>query len=149
MPPTPTPLTDADRELVETAEDVLCDHYHPNRHTTGAALRTASGAVYTGVSVKAGTNAADLHAEPVALARALMDGHREFDAVAAVQPARGMKDPEDGTRIVSACGVCREVLIAHAPDLWVIVPGGHSREQATPEEDESPGKRTVSDLLPD
>lgn len=147
------PLTGADRELLARAEAVLRDHYHPDRHTTGAALRTASGAVYAGVSVKGGTPKSDLHAEPVALARALLDGHGAFDAVAAVQTAEGADHPEEDTRIVSACGVCRELLVAHAPSLWVVLPGeeGEDGEDASVEDGEGgadPRKRRLSDLLP-
>lgn len=133
------PLTDDDRELVARAEETLLELYDPDRHTTGAALRTADGTVYTAASVKGGTGKSDLHAEPVALAQALFDGHRGFDAVAAVQPAVGVADPADGTRIVSACGVCRELLIAHAPELWVVLPG----------EGTEPRKRRLSALLPE
>lgn len=127
-------LTDADRDLVEAAEATLREHGEPGRHTTGAAVRTADGGVYTGVSLKANTGQADVHAEPVAVARARLDGAGSFEAIAAVQFEAGFSGP---TQVVSACGGCREVLVAQAPGVGVIL-----------REDGDLRKRPVESLLP-
>lgn len=129
------PLTEADHELVERAEAVIREHGAPGKHTTGAALRTADGDVFMGVSVKAGTGQADVHAEPVALARAMLAGATGFETSAAVQFVEGFSGP---TRVVSACGSCREVLAEQAPGVDVVVRG-----------DDGPVKRPIEALLPD
>lgn len=140
-------LDESDRRLRETAVDVLDRHYDPERHTTSVALRTADGAVYTGISLKAATAAADVHAEPIAVARAIIDGASSFDTVVAVQfddrpaddgseSADERSESADGrsesaissrettrTRVVSPCGACRELLARQAPDVSVVVPG--------------------------
>lgn len=130
-------ITDADRDLVTDAETVLRTHHEPGKHTTGAALRTAGGEVYTGVSMKAGTGQADVHAEPVALARAILDGRTAFEAVAAVQLDEAAGREEPAARVVSACGCCRELLVEQAPDLRIIL-----------REDGDLVKRPVRSLLP-
>ena len=127
-------LSEADHDLIDAAEAVLAAHFDPELHTTGAALRTASGAVYTAVSLKAATPAADVHAEPVAVARARLDGETAFETVVAVQ----FRDGTEETQVVSACGVCREVLARQAPGISVVV--AHEGELVT---------RSIRELLPD
>jgi cytidine deaminase len=138
-----TPLDAADRDLLATAEATLREQYAEGRHHTAAALRTVDGRVETGVSLKARTGVADVHAEPVALARACLTGAgapATPSVVVAVKP----RDPEawgDGpregapTRIVSACGQCREALLAFGPEMDVVVAG-----------DEGPEKRALASL---
>lgn len=130
------PIDEADRELIARAEETLRAHFDPRTHTTGTALRTADGGVYTAVSLKADTPSADVHAEPIAVARAKLDGATDFDTVVAVQ-FRDEGSPDE-TRVVSACGVCREVLLRQAPEVSIIV-----------EHDGELVKRVVSELLPD
>lgn len=140
-------LENPDRELREMAADVLERHYDPDRHTTGVALRTGDGDVYTGISLKAATGAADVHAEPVAVGRAILSGASSFDTVVAVQfeePSAGDDSGASppsretaGTRVVSPCGACRELLARQAPDVSVIVPGGSG-----------PTVEPLADLLP-
>lgn len=123
-------LQERDQQLRETATETLERHHDPERHTTGVALRTGDGSVYTGISLKAATAAADVHAEPIAVARAIMDGASSFDTTVAVQfddragPADSASTSgADETRVVSPCGACREVLAEQAPDISVVVPG--------------------------
>lgn len=127
-------LTDADRDLLAEAEAVLREHGAPGKHTTGAAVRTADGRTYAAVSLKARTGQADVHAEPVAVARALLDGAAGFETVVAVQHESGFDGP---TRVVSACGGCREVLVERAPGVDVVLREGDGLV-----------KRPVESLLP-
>lgn len=123
----------SDSDLVATAEAVLREQYEPGRHHTAAALRTASGETYTGISLKARTGVADVHAEPIAVARAALDGHRDLDTVVAVQPSSAdawqSQSASGDTRIVSACGHCRELLLAFAPDLRILLSGDDGPER--------------------
>lgn len=112
-------LEESDQRLRETAAAVLDRHYDPERHTTGVALRTDDGDVYTGISLKADTATADVHAEPIAVGRAIMDGASSFDTAVAVQ----FDESTTETRVVSPCGACRELLARQAPEISVVVPG--------------------------
>lgn len=130
----PEELTDADQELLAEAERTIRDHYESGRHHTGAALRTASGAIFTGISLKARTGVADVHAEPIAVARAMLAGDAELETVVAVQPAdeaawTESERNEHPTQIVSACGQCRELLLAFGPELSILVAGEDGPEK--------------------
>lgn len=127
-------LEEPDRQLRATAVDVLERHHDPDRHTTGVALRTDDGDVYTGISLKAATATADVHAEPIAVARAILDGASSFDTVVAVQFDG---QPPADTRVVSPCGACRELLAKQAPELSVVVPGS-----------DGPTVEPLSEILP-
>lgn len=79
----------------------------------GAALLTADGAVVEGSNFEVVNFSNSLHAEEVALAGALMDGHREFTAIAVAGP--------DGDGL-APCGRCRQTLVEYcATDLDVLV----------------------------
>lgn len=130
----PVELSKADHALVEAAESALRERYSAGRHRTGAAVQAASGAVYTAVSFKADTGVADLHAEPLAVARAELDGEQGVKTIAAVQP---VDDDPAHTRVVSACGACREFLRTYAPNAWLVV-----------EENDEFVKYPLSELLP-
>ena len=67
----------------------------------GAALRTRSGRVITGVNVENVSFGATCCAERTALFRAVAEGEREFDAIAV---ASDLPDP------ILPCGICRQVL---------------------------------------
>lgn len=84
----------------------------------GAALRAADGAVFDGANLEVVNFSNTLHAEEVALARALMAGHREFDAVAVAGP------DADG---LTPCGMCRQSLAEFCEaDLRIVVDDGGS-----------------------
>jgi cytidine deaminase len=95
-------MTHDPTELVAEARDALDRAYVPySEYRVGAALLTADGSVYTGANLENANYSNSLHAEEVAVARALMDGHREFDAIAVASGER------DG---VTPCGMCRQTL---------------------------------------
>lgn len=146
-------LTDEDWTLIEEATAVIERQYKPGKtrtsRTVGGALRTADGTVYTGVNLTADTPRASVCAEPIALGGAIADGRTDLDTVVAVL-YRPYNEPEfDGdeddppeTRIISACGVCRELLRDYDPSVRVIVDG-------EPHGYDEPVKRPVTDLLPE
>ncbi len=128
------PLTDADRELIAAAEDLLRELYEPGRHRCSAALRTESGSVHTGINLITGGQT-DIHSEPIAYGRAVMAGDPEIETSVAVIYENN--DASNEMRVVAACGVCREFYETFAPDVDVIVPG-----------DPDPVKASLSELLP-
>ncbi len=125
-------LSAQDRELVAAAFEAIRRGYRKDRHHVGAALRARSGKVYAGVHLE--SPGVDVCAEWTALGMAVSAGEREFSCVVAVRPSGpGGSQPE----VMSPCGVCRELLHFHAPDIDVIVP--------TPQ---GPRKVSISELLP-
>jgi cytidine deaminase len=89
-------------DLVTAARDALAEAYVPySDYSVGAALRTPDGTVYTGCNIENANYSNSLHAEEVALGKAVSAGDREFDALGVSAAAR------DG---VTPCGMCRQTL---------------------------------------
>ncbi|ELZ34561.1 cytidine deaminase [Halogeometricum pallidum JCM 14848] len=89
-------------ELVERAREILEQAHVPySEYRVGAALRTADGEVFVGCNIENANYSNSLHAEEVAIAEAIKNGHREFDRLAVSSGAR------DG---VTPCGMCRQTL---------------------------------------
>jgi len=107
------PLDETDHALLAAARETLLRAYHEERHTVGAAIRAASGRVYTGVNIEA--CAAGPCAEPIALGAAITAGERAFETIVAV----GGRD-EPGY-VLNPCGNCRQMMIDYAPEMMVIV----------------------------
>ena len=104
-------------ELVDRARDALEQAYVPySEYTVGAALQTADCSVYVGCNIENANYSNSLHAEEVAVAAAVADGHRSFDRLAVSSGAR------DG---VTPCGMCRQTLAEFADaDLPVVCDEG-------------------------
>ena len=65
----------------------------------GAAVRTASGSVFTGCNVENASYGLSICAERVAVFRAVCEGERQFEALAVVSE-----------NMAAPCGACRQVL---------------------------------------
>ena len=89
-------------DLVSRAREALDTAYAPySEYRVGAALRAADGTVYTGCNVENANYSNSLHAEEVAIGRAIADGTRTFESLAVTTGER------DG---VTPCGMCRQTL---------------------------------------
>jgi cytidine deaminase len=121
---------DAD-ELIALARDGLANAHVPySEYRVGAALATADGSVYVGCNIENANYSNSLHAEEVAVGKAVSAGHREFVAIAVTSAAR------DG---VTPCGMCRQTLAEFAPaDLPVYC-----------DEGDTVATYTLGELLPD
>jgi cytidine deaminase len=119
-----TDLTEADRELISRAESTTETAFDPDRwggaHVVGAALRTADGTVFTGVSMPANVGRTSMCAEPVALGAAISEGHDEFESVVAVR--HPLPEEPRGFEVVPACGACRELIADYGERIGVVVP---------------------------
>lgn len=113
-------VTDADRELIEAARNIIVQRYEPGQHSVGAALRTQSGRIITGVHLEVDLGRAAVCAEAVALGRAITEGEKEFETIVAVRPPRG-SDATGEVEIVPPCGMCRELLSQYGKNLQVII----------------------------
>ncbi len=108
------PLSQADKELIEFAADVIRENYDSVNwwHTVGAAIRTKSGKVYVGVNCDSVSHGAC--AEVIAMGSAITAGEREFDTIVAVLGG--------GTRkIIPPCGNCRQMMYLYDRNMNIIV----------------------------
>jgi cytidine deaminase len=106
------PLNQEDNDLIRAATAVLKKNFHPIRHQVGAALRTASGKIYSCVNVYSIGYA--VHAEAAAIGAAISAGEREFVSIVAV------KKVEDNYPVISPCGNCRQLILDYANQATVI-----------------------------
>jgi cytidine deaminase len=113
--PAHPPLDHADERLVSAAVALLDARAHAGRHEVAAALRTRAGAVHTGLHVESSIGRASICAEGAALAAAAAAGDTDVDTIVAV-----LRLPEGGWRVVSPCGLCRELISDYAPRAQVI-----------------------------
>jgi len=122
----PTPLTDADHALLERAADAADDAYSPpdagrfehDAHVVTAAVETTDGDYHVAASLPASVGRASTCAEPGAIGAAVAVGARDFERIAAVEHPRGERD---GARVLSPCGVCRELIADYGDDVRVLV----------------------------
>jgi cytidine deaminase len=130
-------LSEADRALVEAASDAIRRRYRYDWQEVGAALRTRSGKVFTGVSLDAYLGRMAVCAEAVALGQAItVAGETGIEAIVAVR-----HPPPEETHaaivVVSPCGACRELIWDYDRNARVIVPGRDNPEAVT-----------ISELIP-
>jgi len=130
-------LSKADAELIEAARKAIRKRYRNDWQEVGAALRTRSGKIVTGVNLDAYLGRMAVCAEGVALGRVITDlGEAGIDTIVAVRhPKPGEKDRT--IAVVSPCGSCRELIWDYDRNARVIVPGKNSVTVTT-----------ISELLP-
>jgi cytidine deaminase len=116
------------KELVDRAAAARQNAYAPySGYPVGAAVMTASGAVYAGCNVENASSGLTVCAERTAIQRAVSQGDREITALAVVT--------EDG---VSPCGACRQVRQEFANDAEVFLASANGAIEET----------TLGELLP-
>jgi cytidine deaminase len=133
----PAKLGKADQQLIAAATSAIKRRYRGDWQEVGAALRTRSGKIFTGVNLDAYLGRMAVCAEAVALGRAVVDlGDAGIDMIVAVRhPPPEAKD--QAIAVVSPCGACRELIFDYDPRARVIVPNGTS-----------PAVVPISELLP-
>ncbi|MDH5021051.1 cytidine deaminase [Halobacterium rubrum] len=106
-----------DSELLAAARDATENAYVPySEYEVGAALLTASGEVYTGCNVENANYSNSLHAEEVAVGKAVSAGDTEFEVLVVTSSERDAVTP---------CGMCRQTLAEFGEDdLPVLCDGG-------------------------
>ena len=130
-------LGKADEELIAVAQATIKRRYRGDWQEVGAALRTRSGKIFTGVNLDAYLGRMAVCAEAVALGHAVVDlGDAGIDTIVAVRhPPPEEKDQT--IAVVSPCGACRELIFDYDPNARVIVPNG-----------ELPSIVPIAELLP-
>ena len=106
----PAALSKADQELIAAARAAIKQRYRDDWQEVGAALRTRSGKIFTGVNLDAYLGRMAVCAEAVALGRAFAEvGDDGIETIVAVR--HPPPDEKDQTiAVVSPCGACRELI---------------------------------------
>lgn len=116
--------------LIDLANEARLRAYVPYSHyPVGAALRTKSGRLYTGVNVENAAYPQTMCAERVAIFKAVSEGESEFEVIAVVTNNGG-----------SPCGGCRQVMAEFGLDTIVLMANGEGKLVK---------EMTVNELLPE
>ena len=109
-------LTHDDEELIRGAKSTADALHLDGIHEVAAALRTASGAVFTGIHIEASVGYADVCGEVAALCNMVSAGSRDLHSIVAVSGnGRGAYE------LLAPCGRCRELISDFSSEAWVIV----------------------------
>jgi cytidine deaminase len=124
-------LTNIERQsLIDLANEARKYAYVPySRYPVGAAVRTKSGRLYTGVNVENAAYPQTMCAERVAIFKAVSEGETEFDVIAVVTNNGG-----------SPCGGCRQVMAEFGLETIVLIADGNG---------ELKRQMTVAEILPE
>ena len=130
-------LGKADKALIAAASAAIKRRYRDDWQEVGAALRTRSGKIFTGVNLDAYLGRMAVCAEAVALGRAIVDrGEAGIDTIVAVRHPQP-QDKDQTIAVVSPCGACRELIFDYDRNARVIVPNG-----------KAPAVVPIAELLP-
>ena len=118
------------QSLIDLANTTRLRAYAPySKYQVGAALRTKTGLIFTGVNVENAAYPHTMCAERVAIFKAVSEGEQEFEVIAVATDNGG-----------SPCGGCRQVLAEFGLDTVVLIANG-KRELLK--------EMTVRELLPE
>lgn len=121
-----TGLSEHQREILLAARAIIRARYRAGWHVVGAALRTRSGNIYTGVHLEAYVGRVAVCAEAVAIGAAVTaEGNGGIETIVAVRHP-GTERPDDEIGVVAPCGMCRELIGDYDPNALVLVPQGGS-----------------------
>ncbi len=117
------------QSLVDLANEARRRAYAPySNYRVGAALRTRSGRVFTGVNVENAAYPTSMCAERTAVFKAVSEGDLDFEVLAVVTDNGG-----------SPCGGCRQVLAEFGLETIVLIADGSGKIAR---------ETTVGELLP-
>ena len=124
-------ITDLDKHaLIDLANHARQKAYAPySKYPVGAALRTKTGRVFTGVNVENAAYPQTMCAERIAIFKAVSEGEQEFEVISVVTENGG-----------SPCGGCRQVLAEFGLDTIVLIANGEGKLLK---------EMTVKELLPE
>ncbi|MFE8702729.1 cytidine deaminase [Cytobacillus sp. FJAT-54145] len=117
-------ITIEDEELITVAQNTIKKLYKDGRHHVGAALRTKTGEIISAVHIEAYIGRITVCAEAIVIGKAISEGFNEFDAIVAVRHP-DVEEENQEIKVVSPCGMCRELLNDYGEDIQVIMPFEH------------------------
>lgn len=113
-------LTPKDVELIDEAKKKITSLYEDDKHHVGAAIRMKTGEMISAVHIEAYIGRVTVCAEAIAIGSALSNSYKDFDTIVAVR--HPYSDEEDRRlRVVSPCGICRELISDFGPECFVII----------------------------
>jgi len=116
--------------LIDLANTARQRAYAPYSHySVGAALRTKTGRLFTGVNVENAAYPQTMCAERVAIFKAVSEGEKEFEVITIVTDNGG-----------SPCGGCRQVMAEFGLDTIILLADGNGKLVK---------QTTVGELLPE
>ncbi len=116
--------------LIDLANTARQRAYAPySNYPVGAALRTKTGHIFTGVNVENAAYPQTMCAERVAIFKAVSEGEKDFEVITVVTNNGG-----------SPCGGCRQVMAEFGLDTIVLLADGNGKLVK---------QTTVRELLPD
>ena len=99
------------QSLIDLANTARQRAYAPySNYPVGAALRTKSGRIFTGVNIENAAYPHTMCAERVAIFKAVSEGEKEFEIISVVTDNGG-----------SPCGGCRQVMAEFGLDTIVLI----------------------------
>lgn len=113
-------ISQQDLELVEVATEKITMLYEDNKHHVGAAIRTKTGEIISAVHIEAYIGRVTVCAEAIAIGSAVSNGQKDFDTIVAVRHPYS-DEVDRSIRVVSPCGMCRELISDYAPDCFVLI----------------------------
>ena len=124
-------ITEQEKQsLIDLANAARQRAYVPYSHyPVGAALRTKSGRIFTGVNVENAAYPQTMCAERVAIFKAISEGEKDFEIISVVTDNGG-----------SPCGGCRQVMAEFGLDTLVLMADGSGKLVK---------ETTVKELLPE
>lgn len=131
-------LSDEERQaMLDLANEARRKAYAPySNYRVGAALRTRSGRIYTGVNIENASYGNTICAERVAIFKAVSDGEMDFEVLAVVTSNGG-----------APCGACRQVMAEFSLHTVVLIGDGNGRlVRETSVNELLPGAFTPKDL---
>lgn len=129
-------LSQEDVKLIDEAKKKIISLYEDDKHNVGAAVRMKTGEIISAVHIEAYIGRVTICAEAIAIGSALSNGYKNFDTIVAVR--HPYSDEEDRSiRVVSPCGICRELISDFGPACFVII-----------EIDEEMVKVKIEELIP-
>ena len=126
-------MTSSEQEkqsLIDLANTARQRAYAPySNYPVGAALRTKSGRIFTGVNIENAAYPHTMCAERVAIFKAVSEGEKDFEIISVVTDNGG-----------SPCGGCRQVMAEFGLDTIVLMADGSGKLIK---------ETTVKELLPE
>jgi cytidine deaminase len=135
------PMTAEDEEVLAQAIAASDRLYLQGIQEVGAAVRTASGQIFSAIHFETSTGFANVCGEVAAICLMVAAGHRDLHTVAAV-----WRSPQGAHFLLPPCGRCREVISDFNPQARVII--SSSPDHWQPEAILHPLVVQVAELLP-
>lgn len=113
-------IDERDNELIAKAKAKIEDTFEEKHHRLVTAVLTEEGNTYYGINLQLDRiRRASACSDSGAISNAVLNKEKPILIVAVRKPAA--VEPNQETKVVNPCGLCREMLTDYYPDINVIV----------------------------